>query len=100
MKKDLYESRKMYQNPIVLVITIICAMILIIFIADFASKKIAAVKIDNDTKSVLKLVMEYNGEDKLDYADMQVNFIVKSDVGLDTVMTNTTEISVILFSAH
>ena len=47
-----------------------------------------------------KLLKAYDGEDKLDYADMQVNFIVKSDVGLDTVMTNTTEISVYEDAAH
>lgn len=85
MKKDLYESRKMYQNPIVLVITIVCAMILIIFIADFVSKKIAAVKIDNDTKSVLKLVMEYNGEDKLDYAKREFEKIGYSNANINLV---------------
>lgn len=47
-----------------------------------------------------KLLKAYDGGDKLDYTDMQVNFIVKSDVGLDTVMTNTTEISVYEDAAH
>lgn len=47
-----------------------------------------------------KLLKAYEGGDKLDYTDMQVNFIVKSDVGLDTVMTNTTEISVYEDAAH
>ena len=47
-----------------------------------------------------RLLKAYNGGNTLDYTDMKVNFVVKSDAGLDTVMTNTTEISVYENAEH
>ena len=68
MSKDLYKGRKMYQNPTVLIITGICVIILSIFLIDIVSKHISVMKIDDDTKSVLKSIMEYDKEDINEYA--------------------------------
>lgn len=67
MSKDLYKNRKMYQNPVVLIITIICVAILSIFIIDIVSKNISIKKIDNDTKIILEKLMKYDGIDKDTY---------------------------------
>lgn len=73
MSKDLYKSRKMYQNPVVLTIAIFCIAILCIYIIDIISKNYAKVKIDNDTKKILSLVMEYNGLDQDTYIKEEFN---------------------------
>ena len=48
MSKDLYESRRMYQNPIVLIIAVVCEMNLAIFVIDIVSKKVSIAKIDTE----------------------------------------------------
>lgn len=69
MSKDLYKSRRMYQNPIVLIIAVVCAMILAIFVIDIVSKKVSIAKIDNDTKTVLKDIMEVESEKRKEVAE-------------------------------
>lgn len=69
MSKDLYKSRRMYQNPIVLIIAVVCAMILAIFVIDIVSKKVSIAKIDNDTKTVLKDIMEVEAEKRKEVAE-------------------------------
>lgn len=69
MSKDLYKSRRMYQNPIVLIIAVVCAMILAIFVIDIVSKKVSISKIDNDTKTVLKDIMEVEAEKRKEVAE-------------------------------
>ncbi len=59
----------MYQNPIVLIIAVVCAMILAIFIIDIVSKKVSIAKIDNDTKTVLKDIMEVESEKRKEVAE-------------------------------
>ena len=69
MSKDLYKSRRMYQNPIVLIIAVVCAMTLAIFVIDIVSKKVSIAKIDNDTKTVLKDIMEVEAEKRKEVAE-------------------------------
>lgn len=69
MSKDLYKSRRMYQNPIVLIIAVVCAMILAIFVIDIVSKKVSIAKIDNDTKTVLKDIMGVEAEKRKEVAE-------------------------------
>ena len=69
MSKDLYKSRRMYQNPIVLIIAVVCAMILAIFVIDIVSKKVSIAKIDNDTKTILKDIMEVESEKRKEVAE-------------------------------
>lgn len=69
MSKDLYKSRRMYQNPVVLIIAVVCAMILAIFVIDIVSKKVSIAKIDNDTKTVLKDIMEVEAEKRKEVAE-------------------------------
>ncbi len=69
MSKDLYKSRKMYQNPIILIIAVVCAIILAIFVIDIVSKKVSIAKIDNDTKTVLKDIMEVESEKRKEVAE-------------------------------
>ncbi len=72
MSKDLYESRTMYQKPTVLVITIICVMILAIFIIDFVTKRVSISKIDHDTLEVIKLIINEDSDKRKEKADNEL----------------------------
>ena len=72
MSKDLYESRTMYQKPTVLVITIICVMILTIFIIDFVTKRVSISKIDHDTLEVIKLIINEDSDKRKEKADNEL----------------------------
>ena len=88
MSKDLYKSRRMYQNPIVLIIAVVCAMILAIFVIDIVSKKVSIAKIDNDTKTVLKEIMEVESEKRKEVAEEKLKKLGNNSPSINIIVTN------------
>ncbi len=63
MAKDLYESRQMYQSPIIFYILIPIGMVILFFLIDFGIKIYNEYTLKRDTQEILKIVMESDAED-------------------------------------
>lgn len=58
MAKDLYESRQMVQSPLVLFLIMPIIGVLILLAVDFTVKTWTKVKLENDTKEILTMMLD------------------------------------------